>query len=482
MQQSKFGYIPKNERKKILLLADDIRMHSGIGTMGREIVIGTAHRFNWVNLGGGMKHPDAGKILDISEDVNKLAGVTDSDVKVIPNNGYGNQEQVRALIARENPDAIFIFTDPRYWTWLFDIEREIRSKIPIVYLNIWDDLPIPLYNTSFYDSCDTLMAISKQTKNINEMVLGEKAKNKIITYVPHGIDSEVFHPIVEKQEKVELQKIREPLFGEDEIEFVVLWNSRNIRRKQPGDVILSYRRFCDLIGKEKAKKCALVMHTQPIDGNGTDLFAVREAICDPSYVKVYFSTEKLSSTQMNQLYNIADVTMLISSNEGWGLSLTESMMAGTPIIGNVTGGMQDQMRFEDEKGKWLELTPDFPSNNFGKYKSHGPWVKPVFPTSRSLVGSPATPYIYEDRCEPLDVAYAIKYWYDKTPEERKEAGRLAREWVTGDEAQMSARKMCDNIINSLEQTFEKFVPRPRYEVIKTDSVKPRYIDKSVIYE
>jgi len=39
------------------------------------------------------------------------------------------------------------------------------------------------------------MAISKQTKNINEIVLGDKAKNKVIEYVPHGIDDKVFHPI-----------------------------------------------------------------------------------------------------------------------------------------------------------------------------------------------------------------------------------------------------------------------------------------------
>ena len=53
----KKGYIPKDKRKKILLLSDDIRTQSGIGTMSREIVLKTAHHFNWVNLGGAVKHP-----------------------------------------------------------------------------------------------------------------------------------------------------------------------------------------------------------------------------------------------------------------------------------------------------------------------------------------------------------------------------------------------------------------------------------------
>ena len=43
----KFGYIPKDERKNVLLLCDDIRMHSGIATMAREFVVGTAQHFNW---------------------------------------------------------------------------------------------------------------------------------------------------------------------------------------------------------------------------------------------------------------------------------------------------------------------------------------------------------------------------------------------------------------------------------------------------
>ena len=34
----KKGYIPKDKRKKILLLSDDIRVTSGVGTMSREIV------------------------------------------------------------------------------------------------------------------------------------------------------------------------------------------------------------------------------------------------------------------------------------------------------------------------------------------------------------------------------------------------------------------------------------------------------------
>jgi glycosyltransferase involved in cell wall biosynthesis len=325
------------------------------------------------------------------------------------------------------------------------------------------------------------MAISKQTKNINEIVLGEAAKDKLLKYVPHGINDKHFFPMTSVDELETLGRFKKDLFQGKDIEFVAFFNSRNIRRKSPGDVILSYRMFCDMIGEEKAKKCALVMHTQAVDENGTDLYAVREAICDDSYVNVFFSQERLDTPHMNLLYNIADVGMLITSNEGWGLSLTETMMAGKMIIANVTGGMQDQMRFTDENGKWIDFTSDFPSNHRGTYKECGEWAVPVFPSNISMVGSVPTPYIYDDRCRPEDVAKALEEVYNMGKEERDRRGAAAREWVTSDESGMSARQMCENVIDAMDESFEKFIPRERFELHKITDRPKKYITHKLIY-
>ena len=477
------GYIPREQRKKILLLCDDIRMTSGISTMAREIVLGTAHRFNWINLGGAINHPEQGKRLDISQDTNNIAGITDSSIFIYPSNGYGSPEIIRQLIEVENPDAIMFFTDPRYWIWLFQMENEIRKKIPMIYLNIWDDLPAPLYNKPYYESCDALMAISKQTHNINKMVLGDKAKDKILKYVPHGINEKAFFPINEfmVEENKMLQETRKQVFGDFNPEFVVFYNARNIRRKCTSDLIAAYAVFCDSIGKEKASKCALLLHTQAADENGTDLRVVTELLCDPEYQKVYFSEGRLNTDQINRLYNIADVTALISSNEGWGLSLTESMMAGRMIIANVTGGMQDQMRFVDENGKWIDFDDKFCSNHFGTYKNHGEWAVPVFPTNMSIVGSIPTPYIFDDRCDFRDVAKAIEKVYDLGPEERSTLGLKAREWVTSEESMMSARKMSENVIDCIEETFNTWKPRKNFELIKTEKLSRKKIVHKLIY-
>ena len=464
------GYIEKDKRKKILLLSDDLRMHSGVATMSREIVVGTAHRYNWFQLGAALKHPEVGKIVDVSDDVNKTLGIKDSDVKVMPNEGYGNSMQIRMLLESEKPDAIFIFTDPRYWVWLFEIEREIRNKIPIVWLNIWDDYPAPMYNRDFYNSVDCLMGISKQTVNINKLVLGEDAGSKVITYVPHGINDKIFYPIKKDHELYsKLQEFKKQTINKDGIEFLVYFNSRNIHRKRPGDVILSFKHFCDKIGPAAAKKVGLIMHTEVSNSHGTDLKAVKDALYPDG--NIFFSTAKLDSNQMNFMYNICDVTMLITSNEGWGLSLTESLMTGTMIIPNVTGGMQDQCRFVNEKGEWIDFDADFPSNHRGTYKEHGEWAVPVYPSNISLAGSPATPYIYDDRCDPVDVADALLEVYDLSEEERERRGLEGHKWVCSDEAQMTADNMCKNVIKSIDKTFDVFEPRPTYEIFRADKPK-----------
>lgn len=469
----KLDYIPKEKRKNILLLCDDIRMHSGIATMGREIVLGTAHHYNWYNLGAALKHPDNGKIFDLSQDINNKVGINDASVFVRPNNGYGDAQQIRSIIKQNEIDAIFIFTDPRYWIWLFELEREIRSSIPIFYLNIWDDYPAPYYNKTYYNSVDVLMAISKQTKNINEIVLGDLAKDKVIEYVPHGIDEGVFHPI---EDKTKLKEFKDSMFGDKDIDFVVFFNSRNIQRKHCADTILAFQHFCDKIGKEKAKKCALVMHTAISDQHGTDLRAVKEALTDPEYVNVFFSTEKISPHQMNLLYNIADVTTLLSSNEGWGLALTESMMAGTMISATVTGGMQDQMKFLDDNGKWVNFSKDFPSNHRGTFKDCGEWASPIFPSNISLAGSPLTPYIFDDRVMPEDAANAWLEVYNLSQEERTKRGLAGRDWATSEESQMSAKNMSKNVIRCMELGFKNFKPRTSYDILKVDTLKPNKVE------
>ena len=479
---SSFAHLPPNERKKILLICDDIRVHSGVATVAREMVLNTAQHFNWVQVAGAINHPDKGKKLDISQDTNTNTGLTDSSVVIYPTNGYGDANLIRQLINIEKPDAIFLITDPRYFIWLFQIENEIRRKMPIVYLNIWDNYPAPMYNRPYYEACDALLGISKQTVNINKLVLGDKAKNKVIEYVPHGLNHDIFKPLTDEQKKdPEYVKLKDGLFKGKEYDFVLFFNSRNIRRKQIPDTLVAYKMFIDSLSEEKAKKCAFLLHTQVLDDNGTDLAAVKEFLFDDDEkYNIVFSDKPLSAPQMNMLYNMSDVQILLTSNEGWGLSLTEAILSGKIIIANVTGGMQDQMRFVKDN-KWMEVDADFPSNHNGTVKEHGEWALPVYPTSRSVQGSPVTPYIWDDRCTSEDAATRIKEAYHMSKTEREERGMKGREWALSNEAGLTGEKMGQRVIKYLDNLFLTWKPREKFELLDTKKVNKKVLNHKLVY-
>ena len=463
-----------SKKKKILLLSDDLRMSSGVGTVSKNFVLGTIDKYDWVQAGGAIKHPEEGKVVDMNDSVRKETGIQDASLKIYPISGYGNQELLRQLMSMEKPDAILHYTDPRFWTWLYQMEHEVRQHIPIFYYNIWDDLPYPRYNEFFYESSDLIMNISKQTHNIVQNVAVKKPRTDWdSTYVPHGIDDDKFHPISELQidEHKQMSEFRNQVMGRSDKNFVVFWNNRNIRRKVPSDVIMSYKTFCDMLPKEQSDKCVLIMHTAPVDNNGTDLPEVVKNIC-PMY-DVIFSNQKLEEKELNWLYNIADVQINMASNEGFGLGTAEAVMAGTPTILNVTGGLQDQCGFKI-KGKYVtyqDYSEIVSLHDDRKWKdnpdlTHGEWVKPVWPSNRSLQGSIPTPYIFDDRCRWDDVADRLKEWYDTPKDERVNAGLKGREWMMTEEIGMSSKHMCDRFVHDMEQTWEKWTPRKRFTLHK----------------
>jgi len=458
------------KKKKILLLSDDLRMSSGIATVSKELVLGTLDKFHWVQLGAAVNHPEKGKEIDLGNDVRKTTGIKDASLKIIPWTGYGDANILRELIMRHQPDAILHFTDPRYWRWLYDMEAEVRQNIPILFYHIWDDLPDPDYNRNYYESCDWLGCISRQTYGIVSRV-GNIDSETIKTledwqvdYVPHGINSNTYKPTEVPSD------FRKQVTGGKDYKFVLFWMNRNIKRKQPSDVIWAFKKFVDGLPEEDKNEVCLIMHTAPRDKNGTDLFAVAEKIAPGLDIK--FSTERINQKELNYIYNIADCTINIAGNEGFGLVTAESVMAGTPIIVNVTGGLQDQCGFKKKSTKKYFTAEDYKQigslHNYREWEdkvTHGEWVKPIFPKVQTMVGSLPTPYIIDDKVDVYDVADSIRYWYDKTPEQRTKAGLKGREEFLG-EMGLNSENMCKTLVDGIETTFKNWKPKKKFNVYK----------------
>ncbi len=64
---------------------------------------------------------------------------------------------------------------------------------------------------------------------------------------------------------------------------------------------------------------------------------------------------------------------------------------------------------------------------------------------------------------------------------REFIGQEARKWVTSDEAMMTATNMCKNVIEGIDETFAKWQPRHRFELIQVEALKqPKHFVKHVI--
>jgi glycosyltransferase involved in cell wall biosynthesis len=372
---------------KILTVSDIPLGMSGVGIQTRNFIqsLLATGDFKIVSLGGSIKHKNYQPI--------KTEEYGD-DFVVFPVDGFGNEGILRSILRNEKPDIMWIMTDPRFFEWIWSMEDEIRSLVPLVYYHVWDNFPYPRFNKQWYSSNDKIVTISKVTDEIVRNV----APDVECEYLPHAVNLEVFKSL----EPDLISKIKEDNFGESKDKFIFFWNNRNAKRKLAATVIYWFGKFLEKVGKDKAM---LLMHTAPNDPNGPNLEAVIANFGLDSG-EVMFSTNKMSEDDLAAMYNMVDCTINISDAEGFGLSTLESLSCGTPIVVNMTGGLQEQV-----------------TNGTDWY---GVGLKP---TSRAIVGSQNVPYIFEDRVTEEQFVSALEKIYNLPKEELNEMGRMGQEHI-----------------------------------------------------
>jgi glycosyltransferase involved in cell wall biosynthesis len=170
----------------------------------------------------------------------------------------------------------------------------------------------------------------------------------------------------------------------------------------------------------------------------------------------------MEQDKLNEFYNVVDCTINISNNEGFGLTTAESLMAGTPIIINVTGGLQDQCGFNFTADDYIEIG-SLHNKKKHDFMLHGEWVIPVWSAAQNLNGSPLTPYIYEDRVNVDDVADKIGLMYDLGRKKRKSRGLKGRVFALEN---LSSKVMCDKMSEGILNTIENFKSKEKYNLYK----------------
>jgi glycosyltransferase involved in cell wall biosynthesis len=425
------------EKKKILWLSDHPLIPSGVGIQAKYVISGLLKtgEYQFICLGGAIKHPDYKPQMVAPEEFGHGNWI------IHPVDGHGDKEILRKFLAEEKPDAIVLFTDPRFFQWVWEMEDEVRSVCPIVYWHVWDNDPIPEFNRAIYDATDFIMTLSLKTYGILQGLNHPKDR---YAYVPHAEPADLFKPL----EPDIVAETRRKNFGPfADREFIVMWNNRNARRKMTGDVIESFAKFAKRVGRQKV---ALLMHTQADDLEGQDVRAnVKQLGIEDLFI---LSEQRVPPEQLNVMYNCVDCVINISNNEGFGLGTLEALYAGTPIVVNMTGGLQFQI------GDWWQDLKDFSDQDKltkiarQRRSTHRWWGQPVFPAARNRVGSQSVPYIYDDRVNDDDVAAALEKVFRMGRSERKKLGLQAREWAI---KTFGMQEMIDGWRNGLEHAISQ---------------------------
>lgn len=444
----------------ILIISDVMLTHTGVANQSSEVAKALVNKgYKVFNLGSGGVQPNK-KLIHTFQ--------TGEQVTVYTSETLDNVPLILDLIHREKINALILVTDPHrfYQVWLNN--RTIRNLVPIIYWNLWDTnlLPAPNskkhhYNEWIYESCDSLPCISQQSTNFVKQIINNlpEIKRPKVSYIPHGSNENVFKPLSPEA----VARLKQEFWNGKDFEYVVLLNGRNQTRKKICDLIYAWRLFIESLAPAQAAKCALLLHTEAVSPNGTDLNEVVAALA-PN-INIIIDAASRSQEQLNILYNIADVTFNVSNAEGFGLPIQESLLAGTPIAATATGGLQDSIGFQDEAGNLIQFTKDFTSNNIGTYRNHGNWSFPLFPASQSIIGSPQTPYLFDDDLSHSTILDGLLHWYRIPAKERKQRGLQGRNYCLTN--QMSVKALADNFTKEVKETINNYKPCGLFELFKS---------------
>lgn len=422
------------KKYKIVTISDHPLAKSGVATQAHYVIdhLVKTGDFQILAIAGAMRHES------YSPQKFEKWG---NDVVILPVNGYGDKTLIRQILDIEKPDAIWFITDPRFYTWLWEMEDEIRQVCPLIYWHVWDNLPYPKFNEAYYKSTDFIGCINKLTYNF----LKENGFNNV-DYIPHGVPESDYKRLSDE----EIVNLRTKHFDESfKDKFIVFYNSRNAMRKRTGNCIMAFKEMIDMLPQEEKNNVFFMMKTPPLDPEGQNLFEVVNAF-DLKNV-VGFNDKMVENDAMNEFYNMADVTLSLSSEEGFGLSILESLMVGTPVVCTKTGGMQDQA-IDERTGE-----------EFGYC---------IKPDARSLIGSQGiTPYIWQDHVDPSTAAKCLFDLYNK-----KKNSKTYKDDVAGDKAVKSVRERfsLQKMVTTWEQSIVAEIERFRSK--KKNKTELRFVE------
>ena len=168
-----------------------------------------------------------------------------------------------------------------------------------------------------------------------------------LAWIGHGCEPTVFYPLPQE----ERLKAREECLGiRDPETFIVLNVNRNQLRKDLARTMVAFRIF-----HEQVPNSWLYLHAKQQDMGGH--LPTQALYAGLDFGSVGFTPEwfkeglGVSRETLNRIYNAADVFVTTSLGEGWGLTTTDAMAAGVPVIGPRNTTFVEQLADRADKSK-----------------------------------------------------------------------------------------------------------------------------------
>ncbi len=266
-----------------------------------------------------------------------------------PQDPYGNKMFLRA-ITEKHYDYIWILNDTfvvhhvaKEMRKILDERLKTTGKRTTVVYYYPVDCRIIAEASDMLKACDIAIAYNEHGKSETIKVLPEVEGKISIIY--HGTNTQIYKPF----NREIIEKLKKKYFGCGPDTYIVINVNRNSVRKQISRTMYAFKEF-----KKLVPNSLLYLHTAAQDRDIDLISAARHLDLKPRedivFPPNYSPANGYPDHVLNELYNSGDVFLTNHLGEGWGLSVTEAMAAGTPVIAPNNTSMPEILGIKSERG------------------------------------------------------------------------------------------------------------------------------------
>lgn len=325
--------------KKVLCWSDSPNAGSGFGTVSKHVIKAL------YNTGEYLIHQ-----LAINDH-----GDFDSDVpwEIRPAKLHDpadpqGREMFYHTLLNEDYDIVWMLNDLYVTHDIHAIMRNIKMRIkakgrkPPVFIYYYpvDNKGLECYGA--LEESDIIVCYSDFGKE--QTLLATPHLEHKLVQIPHGVDVNTFHPLEEHK----INELKQKYFSVSSDTVVVTNINKNSRRKQIPYSMLAFKEF-----KQIVPNSLMYVHAIVNDPYGYDLLKVAGSLGLELGRDIIFphpNTFPIPDKELNEIYNASDVFLTTHLGEGWGLTITEAMSAGVPVVAPNNTCMPEQLGKESERG------------------------------------------------------------------------------------------------------------------------------------